>query len=510
MSDGGPGRARDGGGDPTYDLDRSEKLIYEVESSDGQWSLARWEGFDEETGVTLLQLEDRISGLKAAKFSQRAPDRWSTVVSVGSDGFALGQVVHPARGIENRRRPGSTFPRGIITTIEAQPGDVGGILANSSAELVGMLAFTLVSSGSEEKRGDTGYDSGGEPRRSEEDGSMAVGKRGWLEEVGTPPHDKEEVGVAVVAPLREGTALGRVVAIPADLLARIARDLKRWGHVKRGALGATFRFHHPSRSSHHHFGVGAAVVELVTEGTAIGAGLVVGDLVQKIDSRVIASPSDLLWFRERVEYGKIGEILNLSVARMDQRRVVTKTIRVPIGQRPGESPQGEASENSAEDDRRGEPHERQLHDVEEPREGAVPPLVLEVLLGLPKLHVEPTLGESGAGPLVTAGLPARLGDVPRVNARQWIVGSSDVVMPVAFDGGHLAAAPDGSVLMTDSVRGVVQRFAPDGSLLEEWSALGEATFQRPAGIFMDDTSGRLFITDIGAGVVYVFHVDVEG
>ncbi len=350
MSDGMPGRARDGGGYPTYDLDRSEKLIYEVESSDGQWSLARWEGFDEETGVTLLKLEDRISGLKAAKFSQRAPDRWSTVVSVGSDGFALGQVVHPARGIENRRRPGSTFPRGIITTIEAQPGDVGGILANSSAELVGMLAFTLVSSGSEEKRGDTGYDSGGEPRRSEEDGSMAVGKRGWLEEVGTPPHDKEEVGVAVVAPLREGTALGRVVAIPADLLARIARDLKRWGHVKRGALGATFRFHHPSRSSHHHFGVGAAVVELVTEGTAIGAGLVVGDLVQKIDSRVIASPSDLLWFRERVEYGKIGEILNLSVARMDQRRVVTKTIRVPIGQRPGESPQGEASENSAEDD----------------------------------------------------------------------------------------------------------------------------------------------------------------
>ena len=350
MSDGMPGRSKDGGGYPNHDLELSEKLIYEVESGDGQWSLARWDGFDPETGVTLLTLEDSITGLKAAKFAQRAPDRWSTVVSVGSDGFALGQVVHPARGIENRRRPGSTFPRGIITTIEAQPGDVGGILANSSGELVGMLAFTLLSSESGEKP-DTGYDAGGEPRRSREGGSMAAGKGGWLDEVRQPPLDRDEVGVAVVTPLREGMPLGRVVAIPADLLARIARDLKRWGRVQRGALGATFRFHHPSRSSHNHYGVGAMVLELVSEGTAIESGLEVGDLVQKIDARVLASPKDLLWFRERVEYGQIGESLTLSVARMEQRRVVTKTNRIPIGKRPGESAEEEASESSAERER---------------------------------------------------------------------------------------------------------------------------------------------------------------
>jgi len=82
--------------------------------------------------------------------------------------------------------------------------------------------------------------------------------------------------------------------------------------------------------------------------------------------------------------------------------------------------------------------------------------------------------------------------------------------PVAFDGSHLTAAPDGSILMTNSQLGVVQRFAPDGTLMEEWRSLGKVTFQRPVGIYMDKASGRLFIADIGAGVVYVFAVAVEG
>jgi hypothetical protein len=57
-------------------------------------------------------------------------------------------------------------------------------------------------------------------------------------------------------------------------------------------------------------------------------------VIQEVDGREIQRPEDLLWFRERVEYGGIGTILPVRVARMENRRVVSRTLRVHIGTRP--------------------------------------------------------------------------------------------------------------------------------------------------------------------------------
>ncbi len=80
--------------------------------------------------------------------------------------------------------------------------------------------------------------------------------------------------------------------------------------------------------------------------------------------------------------------------------------------------------------------------------------------------------------------------------------------PAAFDGMHLAWAPDGSVLMTNSLAGQLRRYSPvDGTLLDSWPAVDSLRFQQPVGIFMDAARKQLFVTDVGTGEVYLFGVD---
>ncbi|MEM7348764.1 MAG: hypothetical protein AAF485_31420, partial [Chloroflexota bacterium] len=82
--------------------------------------------------------------------------------------------------------------------------------------------------------------------------------------------------------------------------------------------------------------------------------------------------------------------------------------------------------------------------------------------------------------------------------------------PVAFNGSHMAWAPDGSILMTHSGRGTIIQFAPDGTMLEEWGILDTIDLNQPVGIFFDEVQSQLFISDIGARVVHIFQADLIG
>ncbi len=79
----------------------------------------------------------------------------------------------------------------------------------------------------------------------------------------------------------------------------------------------------------------------------------------------------------------------------------------------------------------------------------------------------------------------------------------------AFDGPHLALAPDGSMLMTDSQSSSILRYAPNGDLLNQWSSIGPINLQRPVGIYVDPITNRLYITDIYTHQVHVFEFQAE-
>ncbi len=116
------------------------------------------------------------------------------------------------------------------------------------------------------------------------------------------------------------------------------------------------------------------------------------------------------------------------------------------------------------------------------------------------------LRDTFGGYIVTEGANANRWQ--RFDAQGNVLGVWQMDSPVALDGSHLAAAPDGSVFMTNSLTGVVRRVAPDGSVLDEWHTLDGVTFQQPVGIYFDAT-GQLFVTDIGMGQVYIFAVESE-
>lgn len=69
----------------------------------------------------------------------------------------------------------------------------------------------------------------------------------------------------------------------------------------------------------------------------------------------------------------------------------------------------------------------------------------------------------------------------------------------------LAAAPDGSLLVVDSLNFKVKRFLPDGSLLASFGEAGEAEgkFIRPKAVAVD-AAGLVYVTDTQRGQVLVF------
>ena len=69
----------------------------------------------------------------------------------------------------------------------------------------------------------------------------------------------------------------------------------------------------------------------------------------------------------------------------------------------------------------------------------------------------------------------------------------------------LAAAPDGTLLVVDSLNFKVKRFRPDGTLLSSFGQPGEdeGRFVRPKGVAVD-AAGLVYVTDTQRGQVLVF------
>ncbi len=74
---------------------------------------------------------------------------------------------------------------------------------------------------------------------------------------------------------------------------------------------------------------------------------------------------------------------------------------------------------------------------------------------------------------------------------------------VAYDGPHMAWAPDGSLLVTAPEKGAVLRYAPDGQLLNSWDQAGGTTMRRPVGIYIDEHN-VVYVTDTWTHQVYLF------
>ena len=78
---------------------------------------------------------------------------------------------------------------------------------------------------------------------------------------------------------------------------------------------------------------------------------------------------------------------------------------------------------------------------------------------------------------------------------------------IALDRPHLVLAPDGSLLITAPEKGAIQRYSPDGRLLDQWTQAGSKSLCQPVGIYLDDATNTLYVTDTACHHVYVFEIE---
>ena len=123
-----------------------------------------------------------------------------------------------------------------------------------------------------------------------------------------------------------GTYAGYGFAVPVNLVKKIADDFIKFGMVKRGLIGISFRELNPTVAKELEISDinGLYVADVVANGAAEEAGLKTGDIITKLDGRVITSSSDL---QERVYRLRPGDKVKLTYKRDGKERDVTVTLK---------------------------------------------------------------------------------------------------------------------------------------------------------------------------------------
>lgn len=126
-----------------------------------------------------------------------------------------------------------------------------------------------------------------------------------------------------------GYYAGYGFAVPVNIVKKIADDFVKYGEVKRGLIGVTFRELNAAVAKELEVSdvLGLYISDVVEGGAADKAGLKSGDVITKIDERTIFSSNDL---QERVYRLRPGDKVRLTYKRDGREREVTVTLQEEI------------------------------------------------------------------------------------------------------------------------------------------------------------------------------------
>lgn len=290
-------------GDP---IDRIA-ATFSIALHDGTVCDAELVGTDPRSGIGLLRIIDPPRSLKPVRPLLTTPELGSLVFTLGS-GVSLHSGLIKSTNYRVRGRNGQfSFPRAIGTSVDALPGDVGGLLSDEQGRMLGLLAF--------ESRDSQGFDA--IPKGDRVPGRWGVQRGGVSRRGGwRPVGGVGGLGGGGAASSRSVVLPGRALAIPSDLVVKIVEQLRRNGKVVRGRIGASFTAIGAEKLSlSMKRRVFAQVVWLDPKGPAAAAGLQENDAILQIDDRLLRTTDDLFWFAERVEFGQVGRVLNIQYLR---------------------------------------------------------------------------------------------------------------------------------------------------------------------------------------------------
>jgi S1-C subfamily serine protease len=136
----------------------------------------------------------------------------------------------------------------------------------------------------------------------------------------------ELIGINTAIASPSGYYAGYGFAIPVDLVKKISNDFMEFGKVKRGFIGVTFTELNAALAKELNISDinGLYVQEVIPNGGAQKAGLKKGDIITKVDNRVITNFSML---QETVARMHPGDKLKLTYKRDGKEKTVDVTLQ---------------------------------------------------------------------------------------------------------------------------------------------------------------------------------------
>jgi serine protease Do len=167
-----------------------------VTTADGKSFKAEFKGFDTETGIALLQVKDKgLTPIAAGKSADLKPGIWIGVIGLSPEGSPA-----VTQGIVS-----SVSAAGVRLNVWVVPGSSGSPVVNAAGQMVGLLRGAYMDD---------------QPVMFE-----------WRE--------KSTVGSGMAVSRGQAPSAGLALAVPVDIVASVAADIKKNGKVLRGWLGVT-------------------------------------------------------------------------------------------------------------------------------------------------------------------------------------------------------------------------------------------------------------------------------
>jgi len=136
----------------------------------------------------------------------------------------------------------------------------------------------------------------------------------------------ELVGINAAIASQSGRNEGYGFAIPINLAKKVLEDFKKYGAVKRGYIGVTFRPLDADAAQELKLNdnSGLYVSDVLPNGGGAAAGIKSGDIIKKVEGYEIYDSPDL---QEKIGRLSPGDKVNLTISRNGEMKDVTVTLR---------------------------------------------------------------------------------------------------------------------------------------------------------------------------------------